>query len=242
MKARHAAAIVLLIVSSLLPVVVASANLSPLAENYDFVYPDLDTTPHATTAANYQKALYDGTAYDAHAYFNASAAYAYSTLDDDALFYFTGHGIKSGNDRGGGIYFYHNNQDSYILAEGQKITDNDPRICDFGANALDGLLFALYQGCHTAHTSTNWGNLLAKTTSKGADAALGFDNTITAPHSNYWGDRFWYHATQENKTIVVAASNAKDDVWQRYGTYGGTNNWVIQGSSTIKLHPARYGS
>ncbi len=48
----------------------------PIAGNYDFNYPDLSTTPTASTAASYQSSLYDGTSYTAYALTNWDAGTA----------------------------------------------------------------------------------------------------------------------------------------------------------------------
>lgn len=112
---RQSLVFVLLLLASC----IGAVSASPIADNYDFNYPDMSTTPTASDAADYQINLYDGSSYTAYASTNCGAGLAYQWMEDDALFFFNGHGIKdSSTEKGGGVSFYDGNSYSWIVASG----------------------------------------------------------------------------------------------------------------------------
>lgn len=213
----------------------------PLADNYDFNYPDLSTTPTASNAASNQ----DSMGYNGYPNTNAGAGSAYSWLIDDAIFFANGHGlIYDSGEKGGGIKFYDGSQDSWLVAKYHANHPQNPYyLSNFNSGEISDVLLAVYVACYSAYTNTYNGNLLdVSVTDKGVDAAIGFSGLISNGKSNYWSDRFWYR-TSSGETIYNAAMNAKEDTWWTFPFgYGGVDTIVLKGSTGNYLTPARYGS
>lgn len=232
--------IILLI--SLISLIVCSASAYP-AHNYDISDSTLDTTPTAEDAKDDQEAM----GYSGYSDTNLPASDAYSDFEDDAIFFFNGHGLTYDNGvKGGGIIFGSN---SLIL--GQDDSSNYPGnsryyIEDYGGNDLEGVLLAVYLSCYSSHYSQYHGNLAWLTVGKGADVCIGFDESIIESKSCYWSEQFWEHA-KDGETIADAADDAKNDCyWQYPYGYHGIDSYQpyveTSGNSDNYLTPARYGA
>lgn len=233
---RQSLVFVLLLLASC----IGAVSASPIADNYDFNYPDMSTTPTASDAADYQINLYDGSSYTAYASTNCGAGLAYQWMEDDALFFFNGHGIKdSSTEKGGGVCFYDGNSYSWIVASGNL---NPPYYSISNSNDIDDVLLSVYLACYTAYTHPSYGNLLDESITQGVDSVIGFEDSITNSKANDWSDKFWSYTSEEGQTISNAANNAVDDTyWTFPWGYGGVDSIVLKGSTSETLHPARYG-
>ena len=60
------------------------------ADDFDFDYTDISTTPTASIAESYQ----DSMGYDADDHTDYSANTAHTLIESDAIFFFNGHGYK----------------------------------------------------------------------------------------------------------------------------------------------------
>jgi hypothetical protein len=200
------------------------------ASNYDF---SGLSTPTAANAVYYQNQM----GYNPQMTTDAWADDAYDDMENDAIFFFNGHGILENGVNGGGIAFTN-----------YRIVASNPDSGDYSLNYLNNemrdLLLAVYDGCYTGRTSANHGNLVDMSITKGADNVIGFTGLIGATKSNYWSDQFWYR-TRTGESIGSAAVNAKNDAYF-YGTrgYDGVDTLVVKGSnpSNTYLTPARMGN
>lgn len=212
---------------------------APFADDYDFNYPDLSTTPTASNAASYQSSM----GYDDFSHTNANAETAYNRLKNDAIFFVNGHGLKyDTGEKGGAIQFYDGQETWIVASRGPYSPGVSCYLSDYD-NEITDVLLAVYVSCYSACTNTYNGNLLdVSVTDKGVDAAIGFSGLIDNGKSNYWSDQFWYRTTN-SETIYNAAINAKGDSWWTFPFgYGGVDTIVLKGSTGNYLTPARYGS
>lgn len=233
-----------MVASLILPVGATQYN-PPWAHNYGFNYPDVDTRTQATIASNYQSII----GYNAYNLPDSSAYVGYTSIKDDAVFFFIGHGVNASiYDRGGGVSFNNNGIRSYILAEYKGYTPPvDHYYLSSMSTELNDLLLVVWASCDSARTSMMFGNLVVKTHQKGADNVIGFSDTVYSPFLEYWSDRFWYRCLYGQagspQTIRDAAVSAKYDVLAYYGSTGGTNYMFGQYRYPYDyLNPARYGA
>lgn len=102
----------------------------------------------------------------------------------------------------------------------------------------------MFEGCKTANrydSAYDYTSLTEQAVNyKGVDCAVGFTTTIYSPQANWWDYMFWYkmadHGVQ-NSCIV-----ATQQVYLKYGSRGGTQNYAIQGNAGIWIVPAAYGT
>jgi hypothetical protein len=199
------------------------------ASNYGTSYTDgLDTTAAAQTAQSEQSSM----GYTASYLSNKNAAQAYFRLPDDNVFFFDGHG------NAGLITFQKDGSDSFITAS----KPNTISISDYTYSDLNDIALAVYMACKTANTDSTFGNLLYESTSKGVDTAVGFDANIYPLQSSYWSNRFWYYL-DEQYNINDASVYATYDNSNNFGWWdqGGMDGYVIQGSLSSSIDPARAG-
>jgi hypothetical protein len=99
----------------------------------------------------------------------------------------------------------------------------------------------VFVSCYSACDSTQFGNLLIESVKYGVDSAIGFSGEIGGAKSDSWAKKFAYYLDQQY-SIHNAAAQAAEDVYREwpYG-FGGTNNFVIRGSSGATIDPARAG-
>jgi hypothetical protein len=224
------------------------------ADNYDFAdYPNpppAGTTPHAQTAANFQKSLSDGTGYytEGRVYTNYTAAHALQRLKETAVFFVFGHGGSAfqscqtvWNGLVWGAIVQKPAARTQLVNQGMsyeniKVLEEEP------AGAFSRVLLAVFEGCWTAYYNASWGSPADGVVARGAKCALGFTTTIFSnsdgtPGAEEWADRFWEALSMANKTIESAATIACDGipVWKNL------RNYKIVGDKTIKIAPARYG-
>jgi PKD repeat protein len=197
----------------------------------------VDTTTSATNAAGFlgDPAL----GYSSQSFTSDSAVVALNRMSNDNIFFFNGHGTA------GAIEFQ---SPSDIITA--KPIPGLPSLADTSGE-LDGILLAVFEGCHTANSyndgNNDWGNLLDESNKAGIDNAVGFQDNIYPPESNFWSDKFWLHL-KDSYNIPTAASMASDETYHHsfgiisYG-YHGTNSWqlnTIAGANHI-IYPAQAG-
>ena len=102
----------------------------------------------------------------------------------------------------------------------------------------------MFQGCWTANrynSAYDYTSLTEQAVNyKGVDCAVGFTTTITTGYAQYWDYLFWYkmanHGVQNSCIVATQLTYVK------YGAWGGTNNYAIQGNASIWIVPAAYGT
>lgn len=140
------------------------------ASDYQAHYSDVSTTPHADTAAYYQRQMQ----YTAGVYTDVDASDADARMGQDNLFYASGHGSQSG-----GI----------AIKQGSWLWANFPGQPTISDNDLRYLALAVYSSCYSSYDG-QYGNLAQKSVDKGADAAIGWPDTIYSGQSGTWDDDF----------------------------------------------------
>lgn len=231
--------VIILVAGLTLPVEATQYNPA-WAHNYGFLYPDTppkDTRLQATNASNFQSIV----GYDAYVLPDSSAYVGYTSIKDDAVFFFIGHG-------GRGRLGFYNGTLSLLVAEdtGYYIPEDHFYLSSMSTELQD-LLLAVYVSCHSAANDPLYGNLRSMTHQKGADNVIGFGSTINYYQCKYWSDRFWYRCLYGQggnpQKIRDAAVSAKYDVLAKYGSFGGIDTMI--GTYRIPndyLNPARYGA
>jgi hypothetical protein len=200
------------------------------SSNYGTDYGDgLDTRLQSQTAQSEQSSM----GYSAGNYENSAASSAFSRMASDQVFFFDGHGgaglmqFKSG-----GVY-------SYITASNPSYS----RISSYTSGELNDIALAVYMACYTANTDGTNGNLLAQSTARGADTAVGFSQSIYSTQSGYWSNRFWYYLDNGYSVAQAAgAANADNQAYFGYWDQGGMDYHVIQGNNYMVIDPARAGN
>jgi len=217
----------------LLALLLAAMAMVPMvsayqASNYGTNYGDgLDTSSVAQTAQSEQNSM----GYSASRYLNSNADSAFSRMASDNVFFFDGHGDA------GRILFKQNGVSTIIT--GNNL--NYPRLSSYIYGELNDVALAVYMACNTANTNTINGNLLDESTSRGIDTALGFSNSINSAQSGYWSNRFWYYL-DERYNFNDAAVYATSDTRATYNNdAGGLDSYVIRGSLSGAIDPARAG-
>ncbi|MDO9550444.1 MAG: hypothetical protein Q7J03_05665 [Methanoregula sp.] len=200
------------------------------ASDYGTNYCDgLDTTAAAQTARSEQSSMGYSATYNG----NAEAADAYYRLGSDNVFFFDGHGDA------GRILFKKN------CGTLTTITASNPnfyRISSFTSGQLNDVALAVYMACNTANTDSTNGNLLAQSTARGVDTAIGFSQSIYSTQSAYWSNQFWYYLDNGYTVSQAAgAANADNQAYFGYWNQGGMDYNVIQGNNYMVIDPARAG-
>ncbi|MEN6443509.1 MAG: hypothetical protein ABFC71_07150 [Methanoregula sp.] len=198
------------------------------ASSYGVYYDTIDTRATGQVAANELTSM----GYSASYIENPSASSVFLRMPSDNVFFVDGHGSP------GQIVFQHNGVDSAISASNPGLI----RLSSFTSGELNDVALAVYVACNTANTDSTNGNLLYESTSRGVDTAVGFSNYITSPQSEYWSNRFWYYL-DERYNIHDAAVYSLIDTRAQYGLLnpGGMDSYVIQGSISSAIDPARAG-
>ncbi|MCC6447003.1 MAG: hypothetical protein IT210_26560 [Armatimonadetes bacterium] len=229
--------------------------LHPLADNYDLFG---QTNRADLKARTRQKCLADGTAYAAWARGGQGAEAIMDDLPQDRLFHFAGHGDPKKDEGqhhlGGGIL----TTTDPILAQRAEPEEEGYFIEDLD---LSYVRLAVYEGCNTAVTHPDYGNIMLRTVSQGAQCAVGFTTDIRYfPDTNYpdqpspyitWADAFWQALAQGKTdlitgnpngnptTVAEALSWAAERVKSNYGgNYFGFNNFSRAGNDALKIVPA----
>jgi hypothetical protein len=214
----------LMLVASMMIGAFAASAIAADGYDYDFSHYDygdnLDTRPHASTAANYQEMA----GYTKHPLTDATPHDAWLNLGDSELFFFIGH----------------TNSGKLGFGNGQLLIEKDLDGFDSfeSASSLDQLKLAVYCGCLTGTGSTTWGNLMDGD-DLGITTCLGWYVEIEAGHVGYWVDRFWDDMRQGD-TVANAGSDATSYVYSQYwwnplNRYGGTNCWTTSGDAYLTI-------
>lgn len=123
---------------------------------------------------------------------------------------------------------------------------------------IDKVRLAIFDGCYTARTDLNGGNLAIAAARNGADAVVAYSGLVTAPvtpsastdpattnyYSNYHANRLGYHLKQGD-TVETALKRALTDVIAKHGKAHGYDNYRVIGSvarpGAVRLMPAGWG-
>ena len=217
----------------LLALLLAAMAMVPMvgayqASTYGTNYGDgLDTSSVAQTAKDEQNSM----GYSASRYLNSNADSAFSRMASDNVFFFDGHGAP------GRIIFKQNGVSTIIT--GNNL--NYPRLSSYVSGELNDVALAVYMACETANTNSINGNLLDESTARDIDTAIGFSNNINSDQSGYWSNRFWYYLDERyniNDASVYATSDTRTTY---YNDAGGLDSYVIRGSLSSAIDPARAG-
>lgn len=236
------------------------AATSPTEHCFGVNHPSMSYSDHegwwSVTALNtYSNASTIHSSLDNNGYYNASsfsnnsANPVANSIGQDAIFYINSHGgagkvccpyYDSSSSTWKMTYLSATNtaSDSVAVALQTKYGSTTDK--------LKKVRFAYFGSCHSAQTATasaGWGNLLTTATSLGVDCALGFTDTITTNRHVYFSERLiTYYGMDPNNTVSACAASSKADTFTNFGDYGGVDSYVIQGSGSVKLVPAAYGT
>lgn len=205
----------------------------PLYEGYMYSSDDIA----ATAPFEAQKVL-SRVGYDCYVYKDTSAFYVRRTMNDDAIFFYSGHadpGILkcSGNTQVSAKTVLNNNNNYSLEAAFTGTT-----------NKLKKTRLAYYSGCNTANTSNTYGNLLTYTVATlKAGVAIGFSKSIEVNVSN-WFDTTVFSYAKDGYSIETSVDKALADTKATYSTsiYNASNisSVCFVGVSSLKLTPAAY--
>ncbi len=228
------------------------------------------STPCALDAATKLKGpLLDGTGYytEGRAYTNQTAQHALEQLKKTAVFYVFGHGGDEyrscqtfwapGNQpdpsSGWGAIVQTTGARDYLEQQGMprhNIVVLDERDGSgqliIPSDAFRKVLLAVYQGCYTAELAGR-GSPVQGTYNHGAKCVLGFRGTIRShvtdaqgkvvvKGAEEWAEAFW-QGLKDGQTVTQAAATASPGIPMGQGLW----DRQILGSSTTRVHPARFG-
>jgi len=211
--------------------------LAPDAWNHDG--PDVQLT--GPIAKGHQANLSDGTKYDSS---SATGVIGYDAVeimahDNVAIVQLHGHGIAGG----GYIQCTPNSAVKGYYLPGKVPTPGYGYIQNqLSPGDLDEVLLVVFEGCYTALTDDDWGNLLDESVAKGADCAVGFLGIVDPDYAQVWAEEFW-DSLADGDWVDSALDQAKDAVddetfWP--GDYAGYETYDASGD--LSICPARFGS
>ena len=229
---------------------------SPLAELYFYnhsavgVLSALDTT----TKASQTEGCIDNAGYNSISYTNVQAGPASSgsvirTLDDDAIFFISGHA-------GHGRVVCVDNNNNITRISANAVNDNSvySLAYNFGntTDKLKKLRFAYWMGCNTNGNDTTYGSLNVKCTNLGVDCNVTHNDKTWPTYSNYYLYCVAFYSDQ-GQTVSTAISNAKAWCYSYYNSTAGSGNEVdrtlnssvisgTSGYSNVAFEPAGYGA
>jgi PKD repeat protein len=224
----------------------------PQASDYDFQNipdePNTNTVPSASAAA----AIQNLAGYQAKSFTNASAETAYSRLQEDALFMFIGHGLKTtdpithliSDDKGGGLLFYDGSR-SYLLAQNDASVPQPDRryISNIPEQGLEKARLVVLLGCYTGDDSPTRGNLVTAISGKGAQNVIGWNGPQVTPQLQSWSTHFWTRVNN-GESFYSATHNAADDAVFDYplGLWDIERFTFVSKNGDSYLKPAGYGN
>lgn len=178
--------------------------------------------------------------YDNRIFRGSGAYYVRSTMDQDAVLAYVGHGnpgrleCTSSDEY---LSAYNVPSDPYNYSLEYKFAGT--------TNKLKNIRFAYYGACHSDEYSPIYGRLTTYTTDiLNARSALGFTGAISHDCATYFEERL-FAWLDTGITVQSARDKALNDCYTKFGTtyvyY--SNVWTanITGSVTTKLEPAAYG-
>ena len=235
----------------------AVASTSPLAELYFYNHGELSglKTLDSTTCATLTEGAIDNAGYNCVSYTNVPAGPSSSgsvirTLDDDAIFFISGHAGK------GRVYCVDNYGNVTIISANADYNDNSVYSLEYNFEnttaKLRSLRIAYWMGCNTYGTDSTYGSLNGKCTTLGVDCNITHSQKTWPIYSNYFLYCFAFYGDQ-GQTVSTALANAKSWCYSYYGSYEGSGNevdltlgsYVIRGTtgySSVKFEPAGYGT
>ncbi|MBI3946859.1 MAG: hypothetical protein HY321_13125 [Armatimonadetes bacterium] len=231
----------------------------PLAVNCDFTNfpspPPAGTTPHATTARDYQRSPgVSKTFYSAEAQTGATASQALDRLKQATLFYVFGHGGEAipvafrqyqqfwSHTTALWSYLVHRRDGANrLLQEFGVPADRIAVMEDQPDGAFNKVRLAVFAGCRTAYDNAIWGSPTRGAVEKGAKAAVGFSDFIY-PHTQVngetaelgaeeWLDQFWRVLCVEEGDVAAAFKSAGRLIGGGSAQRKGLNNlrvWVLK--------------
>lgn len=166
--------------------------------------------------------------YTANRYADTHAYYVRRTMDQDKVFAIVTHGapgyVVCGDGTTMSAKAVPDNDDNYSLAAW------------FGADKLEGMLFAYYGACDSADTSSTYGNLLTYTTDTlGAQCALGFEESVYDSHATYYEAKLFSYL-EKGYSVNLSNILARSATYNNYGSYGEVDSAVISGTSATKVY------
>jgi len=189
----------------------------------------------------------DQSGYDCYPSTNLSAYAWYTHMKSDALFISCGHG---------GPGFIEANGGSHIFGKGGTNAWPSYFISNMSSSDIADLKLFMAMGCSTVQTDPTYGNLLDEARAKGADIAIGWQDTIYADSASVFGMGFVRGVWDRNLRVdypLGVGSGQDDDLMQYAFSYMSANSadaawkknqlywWVTKGMYGHSLLPARYG-
>ena len=214
--------------SLLLVMILAGAMIVPAVSAYQadaYGFNTNDPSPLDTrSTANYVKNKLSSMGYNpSDRHYDDRAIDGFEELKNTDVFFFSGHSssgrLQFGKSSAGRFTF--------IFADGPL----SPRISEMPQNQLSNLKLALYLGCNTGITDSNHGNLVYKTSDKGAKCVIGFKKSINSIAADYWARQF-YDKLDNRQNIGNAFDSAWWELFLEYGNDGGISKKIIDGDET----------
>jgi hypothetical protein len=164
-------------------------------------------------------------------------------IEEAEVIYLVGHGTA-----GGGMIRVDDN--TYV--HGCRPPSNPHPTCTYiNELNLSQAKVVVFDGCYTAltDTATGFGNLCQEAVDAGADAALGFADSIRLAGDDFWAYHFWGAMAEWCEPpylhhLTSAAIHAAEAWHETYGPYhpdkpwGGYNTWKIEGGEFTQILPS----
>lgn len=189
---------------------------------YGFEYDDISTIKDLEKPYNYFSGLYDSYLYEnkESSHFQEIDERGYSRYNSEIIF-FSGHGYKDPNSdaRGFGVSF--SNTSLYL----SDITN------------MNNVRIAVWSACYSSNTNNSYNtSFIDKSVASGAQAALGFPDSVTTVSSKSFTDDL-YEKLAAGYTIGAAAEYAaKQIIWP----WDNAKDYRITGSTSTTLNIANY--
>jgi hypothetical protein len=142
--------------------------------------------------------------FDSGVFLNDSAVTAAANLEEDAVFFFSGHGYEQA------LLFEDDKGDKSYLANASVTAKvNYERVDQLD---LSQLQVAILAACLTAGDATGTRNMLSTFVGGGTWCGIGFKESMNAQLMAKWCDSFGKYAVEEGKEVGEAAQKAAADV------------------------------
>lgn len=237
-------------------VLTAYAVDAPLAELYFYNHAATGglSALNTTTSASLTEGSIDNAGYNCISYTNVPAGPASSgsvirTLDDDAIFFISGHA-------GNGRIVCVDNSNNITRLSANAVNNNSVYSLEYNfentSNQLKSLRFAYWMGCNTYGTDNTYGSLNSKSTTLGIDCNVTHNDKTWPTYSNYYLYCVAFYSDQ-GQTVSTAITNAKAWCYSYYNSTAGSGDEVDRtlssyrirgntGYTSVAFEPAGFGS
>ncbi len=160
---------------------------------------DFDSTHFAEESLPY----FHQYGYSGNWYLNNTVGPAYDVLPSSRVFIVGNHannGVMQFDNSYPNLTFLYANQIQYMSSSNKALVN---------IGDLSNVALIIFAGCNSGLSHATKGNLVDMAISKGAQCAIGWENSIWYPYSNDWLIRFVYYSGLDKN--ITNASTAADD-------------------------------